>query len=399
MRLELVPENQGVHADAFDYERWVLVDGRRTIGRSSDCEWRLPQEETSVSLVHCIIERRGDRFILEGCGSSRPAVNGALLTDGVATIISDQSVIDLGKFSFRAVISQERSAHRDEADEELPPSAQPLTISAILSDIVPAGGIAGGPLGPREVTDPLAFIQKPKPGTPSSRNVEIGWSGAPDPQSLTHVLPENWWQEGDAENDLGHSLEHSIATRVSVGIARSARPLEPSEPRTTSIGELAGLVPGHVSDANQAARLESLVRQMEQSLRQASSVMQLRDMPVLASHNVSTAREDPLVQRLEAVLAQQARLNAALEHMFSESARLFDPLMVEVRAGSQHSRFMRWMKEAAYWRLYKNQFESGTGRLSAADLLRGSYQALEENSVSEPSISKASHFQEARTPK
>lgn len=399
MRLELVPENHGVHADIFDSQRWVLVDGRRRIGRSSDCEWRLPQEETSVSPIHCIIERRGDCFILEGCGSSRPTVDGAHLTDGVATIIRDQSVIDLGKFSFRAVITQEISAHRDEVDEASPPGAQPLTISAILSDIVPAGGIAGGPLGPREVTDPLAFIQKPKPGAPSSRNVEIGWSGAPDPQSLTHVLPENWWQETDAENDLGHSLEHSAATRVSVGITRAARPLEPSEPTTNSVVELDRLEPSHVRDATQSARLESLVRQMEQGIGQASSAMQLRDLPVWAPHDVSATWEDALVQRLEAVLARQIRLNAALERMFSESARLFDPLTLEVRADSQRVRFMGWMKEAAYWRFYKSQFEGGTGRVSAADLLRRSHLALEEDRSGEPSITKVSNSQEARTPK
>lgn len=399
MRLELVPENQGIHADIFGSERWVLENGRRTIGCSTDCDWSLPQGETSVSLILCIIERRGDRFMLEGCGSSRPAVDGAHLTDGVATIIRDQSVIDLGKFSFRAVISQERRAYRGEADEISSPSAQPLTISAILSDIVPAGGMAAGPLGPREVTDPLAFIQKPKPGAPSSRNVEVGWSGAPNPQSLTHVLPENWWQDGDIENDLGHSLEHSAATRVSVGISQAARPMEPAEPRAASTGELAGLEPGHVRDAARLAGLESLVRQMEQSIEQAFAAMQLRDTPVLAPHDLPAAGDDALMQRLEAVFAQQAQLNAALERMFSESARLFDPRMVEVRACSQRSRFLSWMKEAACWRFYNSQFEIGEGRVSAADLLRRSCLPPEEDSGSETSVSKAINSKEARTPK
>lgn len=394
MRLELIAEKQGGHADAFSSERWVLEQGQRRLGRSCECDWRVSEEETSVSPIHCIIKRRDDRFVLEDRSSGGSAVDGATLMKGAETIIRDQSVIDLGKLTFRAMISRQRSPDRDEADPVPVAGSQALTISAILSDIVPAGDIAAGPLGPREVADPLAFIQKPRPGTPSSRHVEIGWSGPPAPQNPASVLPENWWEESGAEADLGHSLEHSAATRVSVGISRAARPGATLEAGTDAPADLDA---DPARDVIPLEQMESLLRQLELGMEQVYSVMQLRAPSSPAAPRLPTEGGDTLALRLEAILTQQAQLNATLERMFSESARLFDPRMVELRAVSWQSRFLGWMKEAAYWRFYRSQFESGNGRVSAADLLRRSYLTAEAQDSAR--TSKAGTSKQGKTPK
>lgn len=388
MHLELILEAPRQHHDG-SASSWTLERGRKTLGRGADCDWQIKPADTSIAAVHCLIERQGDRFILENCSPHGASVEGAWLHDGQTAVLRDQSIVVIGNYTYRAAIHRERSEYHDDPRQNLALSSEPLTISSILSDVVPAGRIASGPLGPRELDDPLAFIQNPKPGAPSSRNVEIGWNGAPDPKKPSKLLPDNWWEEGEPETGLGHVLEHSAATRVSVGISRSVRQDEPAQSST-------GITPNAVEPlfepqlaANPSPRLDALVRQLEQALDQSFSTLKLSEHDGMVGLSFSDNHARELAGRLEAILSKQMRVNEALETLFSESARLFDPSIVEVRADAKQRPGFAFLQQATYWRFYSQQFEQGGKKLSTADLLRSSYlTSASDETGGEPSASK-----------
>lgn len=382
MRLEFHAETKGGSARA---SRWVLERGRRMVGRSPECDWQLPENERSVSKVHCLIERKGDSFILEDRSSNGSVVDGVWLHDGAAATLRDQSIVALGNLSFRVSILGQQNSGQDDPDAKLSLSSETLTISSILSDIVPAGQMASGVLGPREIEDPFAFIQPPKATAPSSRNVDIGWSGPPEPAQQTMLLPENWWQETEGDTQFGHELEHVPATRVSVNVSRAAASgLVPERPAIAA-PELDALPS---ADTSRAVHLEAVLRQLEQAMEQAFATLRLPMQPFEEAQALSEPTWDPLVARLHAVLAQQLQVNASLERMFIESGRLFDPRILEARADAAEKRGFGWLREAAYWRHYAKQFENGSGALSAAELLRKTY--LTEEFVDRGGTTRAS---------
>ncbi len=82
-------------------------------------------------------------------------------------------------------------------------------------------------------------------------------------------------------------------------------------------------------------------------------------------------------------------MNEALERMFKESGRLFDPRLLEARTDGQSKLPFLALRDAGYWRHYRRQFEKDGRALSAADLLRKTYLTEEaeelesQNSASE----------------
>ncbi len=73
MRLELLPEASSASSRAG---RWVLERGRRTVGRFARLRMAIAEDERSVSKLHCLIERQGDRFILVDRSSNGSHVDG-----------------------------------------------------------------------------------------------------------------------------------------------------------------------------------------------------------------------------------------------------------------------------------------------------------------------------------
>lgn len=370
MQLELKAESTGIVPRS---SRWALERGRRTIGRSPECDWQLPEDERSVSKVHCLIERKGDSYILEDRSSNGSVVDGVWLHDGATAPLRDDSRIALGKLSFRVSIHGEQGARQADPDEKLALSSETLTISSILSDIVPAGQMASGVLGPREADDPFAFIQPPKVSASSSRNVDIGWNGPPQPEKHGKLLPENWWEEAEDDTSFGHALEHAPATRVAVHVSRAGVDLGATEPQGGNPVPEPESEAVPIAEALEASQYEVLLRQLEQAMEQASATLQLPAQTHIDDQPFVETTGDPMLRRLQAILAQQVRVNEALERMFSGSSRLFDPRILEARSETQEKLGFAWLKEASYWRYYRAQFEHGGRALSVADLLRKTY--------------------------
>ncbi|MFD1745005.1 FHA domain-containing protein [Rhizobium helianthi] len=372
MHLELVLEAPVSGIPDHARAAWVMERGRRSLGRASDCDLSMPFAGDSVSPIHCVIERQDNRFVLQNRSPQGASVDGQWLHEGETAIIRDQSLIDLGNLTYRAFIRRDQAGYQSDPRSNLSLSSEQLTISAILSDVVPAGQMASGPLGPREVEDPLAFIKKPKPGTPTSRNVEIGWSGPPDPQSDAKLLPDNWWEEEGADTQLGHSLEHGLATRVSVGIGRAGSQGERAERAKAVRFDVPEGDAQPVDGVAMIAQLDGLVRQLQQAVEQSYAAMKLPE-PKVSAEPFDGIADDGVIGRLESILARQLRLNEAIEGLFSESARFFDPRLVEVRAEASLKPRFGWLRQATYWRYYSSQFDRGGQKLSTADVLRRAY--------------------------
>lgn len=381
MRLELQPEASSASSRAG---RWVLERGRRTVGRSPECDWQLPEDERSVSKLHCLIERQGDRFILFDRSSNGSKVDGMWLRDGASAPLTDEGVVKLGNLSFRVLILGQKAVQQEDPDGKLTLSSESLTISSILSDIVPAGQMASGVMGPRETDEPFAFVQPQKSNASSSRNVTIGWSGPPEPEKQGKLLPDNWWEETEADNQFGHALEHTAAPRVSVSLSRAGSPN--GSPQMESDPQTIEPETDRLPARNSAlpSGFEARLKRLEQAMEQTLATLEMPVALPFDSNPFLNPAGDPLTDRLSVLIAQQLRMNEALERMFKESGRLFDPRLLEARTDGQSKLPFLALRDAGYWRHYRRQFEKDGRALSAADLLRKTYLTEEAEELESP---------------
>ncbi|MGK6316968.1 FHA domain-containing protein [Neorhizobium sp. DT-125] len=369
MRLELRPLTDGIELSA-SREKWFFERGRRTLGRAPDCDWRLPEDQRSVSKFHCIIERDREGFLLRDQSSNGSRVDGIVVHDGEVARLADQSRLEIGGMAFSVHITGEKDREMEDPDAGIALSDEPLTISAILADIAPGGRTATGILGERVADElPLPSVAR-KPGAVSSRNVEIGWSGPPEIRSATNILPVDW--NSDIDSDYGSHLEHGSATHVTVPVAR-AKPTdapqtvndnipqsEPEEFPTLSIGRSADL----------AERLESLLTRLQEALETTFAVFEMEaPQPDTEPDFFGRSREDMLVARIEALLGQQAKLASSLEILVQEASRMMEPRILEARIDAVR-RPLPWQRHHSYWQAYRAQFEKDGKVLSVREVFR-----------------------------
>ncbi|MDQ0134392.1 type VI secretion system protein ImpI [Neorhizobium galegae] len=357
--------------------KWFFERGRRTLGRAPDCDWRLPEDQRSVSKFHCTIERDREGFLLRDQSANGSRVDGHVVHEGESARLADQSMVEVGNLAFEVRISGEREEDLEDPEAGLLLSDEPLTISAILADIAPGGRAAGGILGERVAEDWSIPAGTGKEASSPSRNVEIGWNGPPEIRSATKFLPDDW--NADEGSDYGSHLEHGSATHVSAPAlrVRTVETLEtvndnvpPPEPLLDD--DFPRLSIGRAGEL--AERLEPLLGRLDEALDNAFAVFEL-EPPRAASEPGIFGRslEEALVIRAEALLDRQMRLNAALEDLVREAGRQMEPRIVEARidAGSRGLRFgPPWGRNRDYWQAYKAQFEKNGRTQSVREIFR-----------------------------
>jgi len=367
MRLELT-QIDGSGGRPVGMPKWSFERGRRTLGRAADCDWQVPGDQRGVSTVHCIIERDAGGFLLRDRSANGSRVNGRLVHEGETARLEDRSRLELGGLAFAVHISGEGDRPVDDPDSRLALSDETLTISAILADVAPGGATATGILGERGGQDWVTDVPVPKQGAASSRNVEIGWSGPPDVNALQPILPNDW----NAESDLGSHLEHGSATRVSVPMARSrpadtadaiGKPLPPNDD-ASDISQITQV--GQKSE--QANRLNVALRRLEEALENGFAALDI-ELPADGADVFGLGAEQAAIARVDALVARQLRLNAALQAMLGEASRLMEPRILEAKVDAG-SGLMPWRRSRSYWRAYRAQFEKDGRTLSARDVLR-----------------------------
>ncbi len=363
MRLEL--REIGGQAPAIAGQgKWYFERGRRTVGRSADCDWQVPAECRSISKLHCTIESDRDGFILKDQSANGSRVDGAVVHEGESIRLSDRAELQIGNLSFSVRISGELDREMEDPDAGLALSDERLTISAILSDIAPGGKSANGILGSRQVDD----WPETKPVATTSRSVEIGWSGPPEIASATKLLPENWNSEN--ESVLGSQLEHGSATHVAVPVTRvrhqrgadtvNDNTLWPEPPKQPSVPQDDG---GREDQA-----LLRWIERMDDALEASFALFDL-DPP---ENDSSDARSVP--SRLEGLLQRQLALNSALAAMLRNVSQQLEPRLIEARTDTA-ARRLPWNKDGAYWQNYRAQFDEGGVTLSVRDVLRAAMTA------------------------
>ncbi|TWF50061.1 FHA domain-containing protein [Neorhizobium alkalisoli] len=355
--------------------KWYFERGRRTLGRSADCDWQLPQEQRSVSKLHCVIERDRDGFVLLDKSANGSKVDGIIVHEGETARLSDQSRLEVGGLAFSVSISGERSREIEDPEAGLALSDEPLTISAILADIAPGGSSAGGILGDREV-EPWSMSSRDPDSKSTSRNVEIGWNGPPTLESATKLLPDDWNIDGDSS--FGSHLEHGSATHVSVPISRP-KPIAAldivndnipaPEPEHEDLDEdFPRLSIGRSGEL--ADRMEAVMARMEEAMENTFEVFDMAPPhPGGEPDMFGRSREDVLVSRAETLLAQQVWLANALDGLMQEAGRMMEPRILESRVEAAGRR-LPWAKNRDFWQAYKAQFEKNGRPLSVRDIFR-----------------------------
>ncbi|WP_169055389.1 FHA domain-containing protein [Rhizobium sp. P44RR-XXIV] len=355
---------------------WFFERGKRTLGRSPDCDWQVEDPGRLVSKIHCMIERDRTGFLLRDQSANGTRVDGVMIMEGETARLANKSKIAFGEISFHVAISGEADRDIEDPAAGLRLSDETMTISSILADVAPGGGTANGILGHRGGEDWIAAIpQSTRKDKQSSRNIDVGWSGPPDIDGIKPVLPDDW----NADFGLGSQLEHGAATHVSVAVARSA--VGRDAPDTTKV-----IIPANdiraaedtgfgqpdetllLSD-DPLQQFEALVDRLEQTLADEAALLGIEDDHVHSSASLfSRERAEQLTDRLRTLIARQSALNAGLENLLGEASRLFEPRMIEaqVDAGSRKG---IWRGSRDYWKAYQTRFERDGKRISVRDLL------------------------------
>lgn len=358
--------------------RWTLERGRRTLGRSGDCDWQVEDPSCAVSKLHCTIERDRNGFFLRDESANGTRVDGRNLVEGETERLGDGTRIEMGGRAFSVSISGVPDQDMEDPDADLQLSDEPVTISAILADVAPGGHTAGGILGGRDAGE-WPPVSKRGIGR-SSRDVDIGWSGPPQTASDGSILPVDWNES--VETDYGNQLEHGSATHLSVPVStiRPSRqeaappPQTASEPETVTESAMARkAVAGEVSTPVVpvgTGRIAAVLDEVEMALRDLFGLLEIDPDGGLPADDAPFPGEGTdAASRLAAVLERQLRFNAAFQGLLSDLSQAIEPRVVAARVDAE-PRKLPWRTDRSYWQAYRTNFRDGENDLALRDLMR-----------------------------
>lgn len=377
MRLEL-QQVQDTGTGNSTVQRWYFEHGRRTIGRSSDCDWQISDAPRSVSKLHCTIERDQEGFLLRDESANGTVVDGAVVLEGETARLSSGSKVECGAFAFVVQISGEKNPDLNDPDPRLALSDESLTISAILSDIAPHGHTATGVMGRFATGDETDYsVPSPtsKPGSqpvPSSRNVEIGWNGPPETAGVQPILPSNW----NENFDYGNRLEHTPAPHVAMPATKSRKQAEAVKPSPNApvliYGDTREVRPAALDGSVQdlLRRVEPLLERCDEATRACFAILDIEaGMPADAPALPAASQEELFLERLETLLARQSVLNTALEGLLRHTSHAMEPRIIEARVDAEPRR-LPWRTDRSCWQVYRQQFDNNGSDIPVRALFR-----------------------------
>jgi len=348
--------------------RWTFERGRRTVGRSNDCDWQVSDETRAISKLHCTIERDRQGFLLRDESANGTRVDGKMVLEGETARLDEGSQVEIANRAFAVSVSGLPDGDMEDPGKELRLSDEALTISSILADVAPGGRSAAGVLGGRDAGElPLSRSQSTSP----SRNVEIGWSGSPLPQKGGGFLPDNWHEE-DASSEYGTQIEHGSATHLSVPIAPIRRngneAIETPPPAAEPMDVLTSIAEGSFETTVAAAparadtRIDPIISEFEAAIVELHGIFEIEFTSAGHRHADSPAA------RLTALLDEQLRFVAALRGAVSDLSQAIEPRILEARTDAQ-PRKLPWKTDRSYWQVYRENFRDGEKDLALRDVM------------------------------
>lgn len=362
MKLALKKASSGAFASAT---QWSFEHGRRTLGRSNDCDWQIPDDERRVSKLHCTFSRDKEGFFIVDESANGTLADGTLLHEGQSARLSNGSEIVIAGQRFQVLIDGAPDLEYVDGDASLRISDENLTISAILADIAPNGQSTRGVLGKSgvdtdwEKQDQTGQAKKAKS---ISRNVQIGWDAPPATTALGHVLPNDW----NMEPDESSRHEHTDALNTSVIVSRPARrgAKEEFDAVFTQSDEPAPSA-SMADDVHVSAYdpLPDLLNQLEKESAECFAVLDV-ELPT-----PEAGTETDHKTRLENLIRQQRFLTSSLEMMISDCTQRLEPRRLEAKSDAAQD-WQSFLKKADYWGAYKQQFEENGRQLSVREFLQ-----------------------------
>ncbi len=377
----------------FQPSRWSFEHGKRMLGRSNDCDWQIVDGERRVSKLHCTLMREGQRFSIIDQSANGTMVDGRLLLEGQSAPLNNGSRIDIGSQTFEVAIMGEPDMDFGDPDQALRVSDEQLTISAILSDIAPAGRSASGVLGNAIANDDWQDDinhSVPKKGKSISRNVEIGWSGPPSSTGIGAILPDDW-NEAPAESSRH---EHTDALNTPVKVSRPVtQERDDFDTIFTEPDQVLGAEPVESVALPSDSGLTELISQLELACADSLAALGIEDE--LDGHVEHTS----VAARLETLVRQQRLLSTSLDNLMRVSTQRLEPRLVEAKAdlgNDLRSKIERkdWrgiLSGPDYWAFYKKQFEENGRQLTVRQFLQRA--ALGEAMELDDTTGKKSQYQ------
>lgn len=381
LRLEL-KQTAGPGSDSGK-RRWSFERGRRTIGRSSDCDWQLDDPKRAISKLHCTIVADRTGFELRDESANGSTIDGRVVHEGQTARLAEGSQLKFGEYAFEVSILGEQEAEFGDPDADIRLGDDNLTISSILSDVAPAADRSHGLRGSSDAWRDMPLRDAK---TPSSRQVDIGWDGPPRPDAVTATLPDNWYDDSDYGNELEHGTAMHISVPhvrnkqaeipVEVEVASPAADLHPAEtvaaaPRAED-NIVAPAAPNPIDDRT-LSRLEALIARCEDVCADTFASFDIEMADVLAGHRgPSVPGGRTLHERLETVLAAQLALKSSLDSLIGEATRKLEPRIIETRVDGERGALpnLPLLRDRSYWQAYRAQFEKDGSSLSVRDFLR-----------------------------
>lgn len=369
MRLRL-KQTTGPAQPAAAKGDWYLERGRRTVGRSNECDWQIQDDICSISKHHCTIERTMDGFILRDESANGTNVDGRLVASGESTPLANGSHIAMGRYAFDAVISGMMPEAIDDPDRDLALSDENLTISSILANVTPTGVGGHGILGSGGQSSDL-------PGRSADgkrRQVPIGWEGPPQTEGIQARLPDDW----NDDSGLSTAMEHKDAIRSHAPRIRTKANSD-ADPRPMAQPAAA---PQTAAPSSDLSAIEAAVRRLEIAMGDSEALLNAEPRQLSGLEGLDLD-ETQLALRLQSLIDRQVEHNRTLESLFDKAAGLFDPALLEARVDAQTRRFP-WVAGLAYWQAYCAQFTTDGHRASVRDLLLSALEATTDSPASSP---------------
>ncbi|KXF77939.1 hypothetical protein ATN84_24810 [Paramesorhizobium deserti] len=381
LRLELNPVKD---PENMVRQRWYLEQGRRTLGRSAECDWQVPDPQCLVSKLHCLIEADRNGFVLHDKSANGSLVDGVLVREGDSVRLSHGTVIELSGLAFTVSVTGEMDPEFTDPDADIVLGDEHLTISSILADVAPSSPKSHGLRGCGDAWQEPVSDANAVPGSngkPSlSRNVEIGWRGPPE-TTRDAVLPEDW----NTHSDFISRFEHAPATRASIVLARNLKTdpsaheayepalpaaAMPQAPHPDEPRQDAAPAAGPAPAADLLQQLEGLTECFEEACHDFFATFDLETPRALPSSDLLELPRDKAVPaRLEATLSMLLALRIAVCGLIDEMGRTMEPSIVEARVDAMPGRVL-WRSERTYWQAFKTHFERDGKRMSLRDVIR-----------------------------